>query len=61
MDVKLGPLIKLFRKQQKLRQDDLSIGICTTSYLSRIENDLVEPDIQILKLLLTRLGQDNQL
>lgn len=61
MDVKLGPLIKLVRKQQKLTQDELSIGICATSYLSRIENDIVVPDAQLVKLLLNRLGQDDQL
>ena len=59
-DVKLGPLIKLYRKKLQLTQDELSIGICTTSYLSRIENDLVIPETQVLKLLLKRLGQEEQ-
>lgn len=35
-----GVLIRMYRKQQGMKQDDLAVGICTTSYLSRIENNL---------------------
>lgn len=35
---KWGLLIKYQRQQKGLKQDDVAVGICTTSYLSRIEN-----------------------
>ncbi|MFJ6211040.1 helix-turn-helix domain-containing protein [Lysinibacillus sp. NPDC092081] len=40
----IGQLIKYQRKKQKIKQDDLAIGVCTSSYLSRIENGLVIAD-----------------
>lgn len=57
-NIKIGTLIKTYRKQHQLKQDDLAVGICTTSYLSRIENNLVEADQVVYRLLLERLGQD---
>lgn len=52
---KLGQTIKFFRQHQQMTQDTLAIGICTTSYLSRIENGLVEADAQIYEMLFDRL------
>jgi len=56
----LDQLIKHRRKKQKIKQDDLAIGICTSSYLSRIENGLVIADKAIYQLLLQRLKIDLQ-
>ena len=41
----IGRLIKLERIKQNMSQAALSEGICSNTYLSKIENDLVEADI----------------
>ena len=41
---KIGQTIKFFRQLNNINQDTLAVGICTTSYLSRIENSLVDVD-----------------
>ncbi len=51
-----GMLIKLTRIEKNIKQEELCEGICTPSYLSRIENDRVVADEQIYKLLLYKLG-----
>ena len=56
--IELGQLIKHHRLQRKYKQDDLAIGICTPSYLSRIENGVVVADEAIYRLLLERLQID---
>ena len=53
-----GQLIKYHRQQQGLKQDDVAVGICTPSYLSRIENGLVIAEPSVYELLLARLGID---
>ena len=53
-----GRLIKYHRQQQGLKQDDVAVGICTPSYLSRIENGLVIAEPSVYELLLARLGID---
>lgn len=52
-----GVLIRTYRKQQGMKQDDLAVGICTTSYLSRIENNLVTATEEVYALLFQRLGK----
>lgn len=51
-----GQFIKYTRQQQKLKQDDVAFGICTPSYLSRIENGLVMAEYALYELLFERLG-----
>ena len=51
-----GQLIKYTRQQQKLKQDDVAFGICTPSYLSRIENGIVMAEYALYELLFERLG-----
>ena len=55
---KIGQTIKFFRQLKNMNQDTLAVGICTTSYLSRIENGLVEPNEAVYKLLFQRLDLD---
>lgn len=55
---KIGQTIKFFRQLNHMNQDTLAVGICTTSYLSRIENGLVEPTETVYKLLFQRLDLD---
>lgn len=51
-----GKLIKYTRQQKKLKQDDVAIGICTPSYLSRIENGIVIAEYALYEQLFNRLS-----
>lgn len=53
-----GRLIKYHRQQQGLKQDDVAVGICTPSYLSRIENGVLIAEASVYEMLLERLGID---
>ena len=48
-------MVKYYRKERKMSQEELSHGIISVSYLSKIENNKMEPDYEILKLLAERL------
>ncbi|WP_274309797.1 helix-turn-helix domain-containing protein [Solibacillus daqui] len=52
----LGNLIKSERIKQGKKQNVLAKGICSTSYLSKIENNQVAPNSEILQLLANRLN-----
>ncbi|MFY3792430.1 helix-turn-helix domain-containing protein [Ureibacillus sp. MALMAid1270] len=56
--MKIGDVIRFKRIEQGISQEDLAAGICTNSYLSRIENNHVTPDEEIYRLLLGKLGAD---
>lgn len=64
MHQSFGKIIKLTRIEKNIKQEELCEGICTPSYLSRIENNRVIADKQIYHLLLNRLGvniENNQI
>lgn len=52
----IGRLIKLERIKQNMSQAALSEGICSNTYLSKIENDLVVADIEIYQMLISALS-----
>lgn len=54
----IGLLIKMARIQQNMKQVSLAKGICSTSYLSKIENNQTIPSEDVLQLLLERLNLD---
>lgn len=54
----IGLLIKMSRIQQNMKQVSLAKGICSTSYLSKIENTQTIPSEDVLQLLLDRLNLD---
>lgn len=54
----IGHVIKKLRKEQKITQETLCDGICTASYLSRIENGDANVADSTINALLQRLGQD---
>ncbi|KGR79420.1 tetratricopeptide repeat protein [Ureibacillus manganicus] len=56
--MKIGDIIKFKRIEKGISQEELALGICTNSYLSRIENNHVTPDEEIYRLLLGKLGAD---
>lgn len=52
----LGSIIKYHREQQKLSAKVLCQGLCGVALLSKIENNLINPDILIACAILNRLG-----
>lgn len=52
----IGLLIKMSRIQQNMKQITLAKGICSTSYLSKIENNQTVPSDEVLNLLVDRLN-----
>lgn len=56
MKVKLGQLLKVERLRQNMKQEVLADGICSASYLSKIENNLAVPSEQVLEMLFARLN-----
>lgn len=56
MNETFGQQIRLLRTKQKIKQLELAQGICSVSYLSKVENDTILPSEDIKRLLLDRLG-----
>jgi tetratricopeptide (TPR) repeat protein len=56
--MKVGHLIRAERIRQDMKQLVLAKGICTPSYLSKIERNLILPSEDIVTLLFNRLGID---
>lgn len=54
--IDMGPIVKMYRIKSGFTQEELSEGICTPSYLSRIENSHVIADIEIYQLLFQRMN-----
>lgn len=52
----IGQIIKRERLKQNFKQISLAHGICSVSYLSKIEANLTQPSDEILNLLLERLN-----
>ena len=52
----LGRLIQDLRREQKISQNLLCQGLCTSSRLSKVENGSIQPDIMLSEALLQRLG-----
>ncbi|MDZ5607771.1 helix-turn-helix transcriptional regulator [Bacillus bingmayongensis] len=52
---KIGKQVFYKRLQQKMTQEELCQGICSVSYLSKIENGKIEASEEILQLLCARL------
>lgn len=51
-----GQQIKFLRTKRKIKQLELAQGICSVSYLSKVENDTIVPSDEIKNHLLERLG-----
>ncbi|WP_071459597.1 helix-turn-helix domain-containing protein [Bacillus massilinigeriensis] len=58
--MEFGPLIKYYRTQHGLTQKELAAGICSVPHLSKIEGNSKEANQETLKLLLERLGIDQE-
>ena len=53
---KIGIIIKQLRKQKAFSQKQLAAGICSTEYISKIENEIKTPSPEMSSKLLHRLG-----
>ncbi|MEI4768183.1 helix-turn-helix transcriptional regulator [Psychrobacillus sp. FJAT-51614] len=51
----IGHIIKSERLNQSMKQSTLAKGICSTSYLSKIENNATVPSDEVIRFLLKRL------
>ncbi|XXM71952.1 helix-turn-helix domain-containing protein [Lysinibacillus sphaericus] len=55
-NMSIGHKIRYLRKKKQMKQEDLSRGICSVSYLSKIENEILHPSQETIYLLFSRLG-----
>lgn len=58
MEYNFGNLIKVERMRQNMKQSVLARGICSISYLSKIENNQTSPSEEVLELIFDRLDLD---
>ncbi|TCI75812.1 tetratricopeptide repeat protein [Exiguobacterium sp. SH0S1] len=58
MEYNYGNLIKVERMRKNMKQSVLARGICSISYLSKIENNQTSPSEEVLELIFERLGLD---
>jgi HTH-type transcriptional regulator, quorum sensing regulator NprR len=56
MNMNIGSKIRFHRQKRNLTQEELSKGIISVSYLSKLENNQVTPSDDIIQLLCERLG-----
>ncbi len=55
MEYNYGNLIKVERMRRGIKQSVLARGICSVSYLSKIENNQTSPSEEVLELIFERL------
>lgn len=55
-NINIGQIIYNIRNERRMTQEQLAEGICSISYLSKIENDQSNSSDEILELLLEKLG-----
>ncbi|WP_070329104.1 helix-turn-helix domain-containing protein [Exiguobacterium aurantiacum] len=58
MEYNYGNLIKVERMRKNMKQTVLARGICSVSYLSKIENNQTSPSEEVLELIFDRLDLD---
>ncbi|WP_215190734.1 tetratricopeptide repeat protein [Exiguobacterium sp. s6] len=58
MENNYGNLIKVERMRRNMKQSVLARGICSISYLSKIENNQTSPSEEVLELIFERLSLD---
>lgn len=54
----IGSFIKEKRKEMKVTQDEISTGICSISYLSKIENNQIVPNDFYVREIMEKLDVD---
>ena len=52
----IGSLIRELRMEQNISQETLCYGLCSKSKLSKIENEILQPDVALAQTFLQRLG-----
>ncbi|TFB21720.1 transcriptional regulator [Filobacillus milosensis] len=56
--MELGSMIQFYRTKNGLTQKELANGVCSVSYLSKIESGAIEPKPDTVELLFERLKMD---
>jgi HTH-type transcriptional regulator, quorum sensing regulator NprR len=51
----IGAVIKFYRSEKNMTQEELAQDICSVSYLSKIENNVTKPSEEIINLLFLKL------
>ncbi|WP_054751938.1 transcriptional regulator [Piscibacillus salipiscarius] len=54
----IGAIIQFYRTKHGLTQKDLASGVCSISYLSKIESGAIEPKTDTIQLIFERLDMD---
>ncbi|PAD25456.1 hypothetical protein CHH62_11760 [Niallia circulans] len=57
-EIMVGERIRQLRIHKQLTQKELTEGICSITYLSRIENGQINPSAEFLRKVSKRLGYD---
>ncbi|AND38323.1 MULTISPECIES: helix-turn-helix domain-containing protein [Cytobacillus] len=57
-EIDFGKLVFYTRTKKEMTQQELSLGICSITYLSKLENSKIDPNEETLALLLKRLDID---
>lgn len=55
-ELNIGKLIATIRMEKGITQEDLSRGICSITYLSKLENGKIEPSAEILRFICEKLN-----
>lgn len=55
-DNNIGSIIKHYRKKNNLTLEETSDHICSISYLSKLENNMIQPSDKFVEPILARLG-----
>ncbi len=58
MSMDIGAVIQFYRTKNGLTQKDLASGVCSISYLSKIESGVIEPKQDTIEILFERLNMD---
>ncbi|TCI66606.1 MULTISPECIES: helix-turn-helix domain-containing protein [unclassified Exiguobacterium] len=58
MEYNYGNLIKIERMRRNMKQSVLARGVCSISYLSKIENNQTTPSEEVLEMIFKRLEID---
>ncbi|WP_214762949.1 helix-turn-helix transcriptional regulator [Exiguobacterium sp. s146] len=58
MEYNYGNLIKIERMRRNMKQSVLARGVCSISYLSKIENNQTSPSEEVLEMIFERLSID---
>ena len=54
--IQSGEIIRFFRKEKNIKMKELCMGVCTTAFMSQIENCQKIPNAILFEFLMQRMG-----